>query len=91
MKVDDLRSTLEDLTAELGERATVATWQELIDAGWQVDGVSRAKRPEMVVLAKGRTVLYDRRTAKPQSLRMLGHHGSYSDAETRVPLIRWGI
>ncbi len=91
MKVDDLRSTLEDLTAELGERATVATWQELIDAGWQVDGVSRAKRPEIVVLAQGRTVLYDRRTAKPQSLRMLGHHGSYSDAETRVPLIRWGI
>lgn len=91
MKVNDLSSTLEDLITELGERATVATWQDLIDAGWQIDGFSRAKRPEIVVLAKGRTVLYDRRTAKPQSLRMLGHHGSYSDAETRVPLIRWGI
>ena len=88
---ENIEAVVSALATELGNRAAVTTWQDLIDAGWQVEGKSRAKKPDLVLLARGRTVFYDRRTAKPQSLKMLGHHGSNTDAETRVPLIRWGI
>lgn len=88
---DDVDACLEGLALELSSNCLVATWAELVDAGWQVDGSSRAMTPDIVLLAKGEIALYDRRSAKPQSLKMLGHHGSISDTETRVPLVRWNV
>ena len=80
-----------DLERELGSRAIVATWDELADAGYVVAPGHRDNRyPDLVILAKGATTLYDRRTCKPRSLKMLGHHGSISDEEMRVPLLRAG-
>jgi len=85
----DIRASLE---RDLGSRAFVASWDELVEAGY----VSRPQKwdrrfPDLVILARGATTLYDRRTCKPRSLKMLGHHGSISDAEVRVPLLRAGL
>jgi len=80
-----------DLEQELGSRAVVTTWDELVEAGYVLAPTHKDNRyPDLVILAKGSTTLYDRRTCKPRSLKMLGHHGSISDEEMRVPLLRAG-
>lgn len=88
---DDSASVREGLAVEIASICYVTTWPELVEAGWQVSGISRAKTPDVVLLAKAGIALYDRRSAKPQSLKMLGHHGSITDTETRVPLVRWKV
>ena len=88
---DEVSSVKGALQAELESTCVVATWADLVAQGWQTAGESRARTPDLVVLAVGEVALYDRRSAKPQSLKMLGHHGSFTDAETRVPLIRWNV
>jgi predicted AlkP superfamily pyrophosphatase or phosphodiesterase len=84
----DVRDALQ---AELGDAVWVAHWQELVDAGYvlQPELVDH-RHPNIVVLAKKSVTLYDRRTCKPRSLQMLGHHGSITDAEMRVPLLKAG-
>ena len=47
--------------------------------------------PELLLLAKGNYTLYHSKYFKPRSFEMIAHHGSLSPAETRVPLIRFGI
>ena len=88
---EDSVSVRERLAIELSSICFATTWDELVEAGWQVSGTSRATTPDVVLLAKAGIALYDRRSAKPQSLKMLGHHGSITDTETRVPLIRWNV
>lgn len=46
--------------------------------------------PELMILSKKRIALYHRRFAKPQSLNMVGQHGSLSMEEMTIPLLRWG-
>ncbi len=80
-----------ELSEEIGSRGFVVTWHELADAGYVTEPIEKDRRvPNLVILARGSTTLYDRRTCKPRSLKMLGHHGSISDAEMRVPLLRAG-
>jgi predicted AlkP superfamily pyrophosphatase or phosphodiesterase len=84
-EVDDLR---QKLAAELDGLAWCASWKDLEAAGWVASGLRSDKQPDVVLLAKSDVTLYDRRTCKPRSLLMKGHHGSITDAETQVPLIR---
>jgi hypothetical protein len=81
-----------DLRQKLGEElnglAWCASWQDLETAGWVATGLQIEKQPDVVLLASASVTLYDRRTCKPRSLLMKGHHGSITDAETQVPLIR---
>jgi len=77
-----------NLSNELKGLAWCSTWQELETSGWVGTGLEEAKRPDLVLMASGAVTLYDRRTCKPRSLLMKGHHGSITDAETQVPLIR---
>ena len=83
-----LASLREKLAIELEGVAWCASWQELETSGWVATGLQRDKQPDIVLLAKAAVTLYDRRTCKPRSLLMKGHHGSITDAETQVPLIR---
>jgi len=86
------RDIKDALTSEIGDRGYVVTWDELASAGYVIESnFSDRRMPDYVVLARGSTTLYDRRTCKPRSLRMLGHHGSITDAEMRVPLLMAGI
>lgn len=76
------------LGEELSGLAWCASWQNLEAAGWVATGLQKEKQPDIVLLASAAVTLYDRRTCKPRSLLMKGHHGSITDAETQVPLIR---
>ena len=69
------------------------TTQELIDSGWYGPiGVEAAQRlPEVVLLAKSNYTLYHSNFSKQRAFDMISHHGSISDAELKVPLIRIGF
>ena len=79
------------LSLELGTSAYVCTWSDLVESGWQVKPKSNRAIPDLVLLAKDPIAFYDRRTAKLASMRMIGHHGSLTDRETRIPLITSGF
>lgn len=52
---------------------------------------ARDRLPELLLLAKGNYTLYHSKFFKPRSFEMIAHHGSLSPAETRVPIIRFGV
>jgi hypothetical protein len=75
-----------------GGRAWVATRDEAIAAGW-----FGAVRPDVlprigdvIVAARKAIAYYDGRLAVPHGRSMVGQHGSWSPAELRVPLLRFG-
>lgn len=64
---------------------------EAIAAGWfgEVDPSVLPRVGDVLVAARSAIAYYDERTATPQSLAMVGQHGSFSPEERRVPLARW--
>lgn len=73
----------------LGHRAWVVTREEAIDAGWFGDRVADEVRPrigDIVAAARGSAAIV-RRTAEPIESSLIGHHGSLTRAEQRVPLL----
>jgi predicted AlkP superfamily pyrophosphatase or phosphodiesterase len=52
---------------------------------------AKDRLPEILLLAKGNYTLYHSKYYKPRSFEMIAHHGSLSPAETRVPMIRFGL
>jgi hypothetical protein len=73
-------------------RAWVVTRDEAIDDGVYGD-VADEVRPrigDVLVIARAGIAYYDRREPNRQAEAMIGQHGSLSDDETRVPLIRGG-
>jgi predicted AlkP superfamily pyrophosphatase or phosphodiesterase len=72
----------------LGERAWVVSREEAIAAGWFGDRVGDAVRPrigDVVAAARGSAAVV-RRTVEPLESSLIGHHGSLTSAEQRVPL-----
>lgn len=86
---EDVRALL---VSSFGEQAYVVNHSELIAAGWLVEGNGNqtSYQPDLYLIWQSGVVGYDRRTAKPQHLKMIGQHGAISDRETRIPLIRAG-
>lgn len=77
-----------------GQRSWVLSRQEAIDAGLYgsiVDDAVRSRIGDIVVAARAGIAYYDRREVNRQAEAMIGQHGSLSDEETRVPLIRGGV
>lgn len=73
----------------LAEHAWVVSRDEAIAAGWFGDAVDDRVRPrvgDIVAAAKGRAALV-RRTVEPMESALIGHHGSLTTAEQRVPLL----
>ncbi len=75
-----------------GARAWVATRQEAIDAGWfgAVRDEVLPRIGDVLVAARKGVAYYDERGASEQGFTMIGQHGSWSPAEVRVPLLRFG-
>lgn len=73
----------------LGERAWVVSGEEAIAAGWFGESVSDAVRPRIgdVVAAARGTAAMVRRAVEPVESSLIGHHGSLTSAEQRVPLL----
>lgn len=72
-------------------RAWVATREEVIDSGWfgTVDDSVAPRMGDVFVAARKAVAYYDNRTAGA-ARRMIGQHGSLSQTELRVPLLRFG-
>jgi predicted AlkP superfamily pyrophosphatase or phosphodiesterase len=80
------------LNDEFGHLAYVCTQGVLEDSGW-VTSPSVAIEdyvPDVYLIWHKDYVGYDRRTAKPHHLKLIGQHGSITDRETRIPLVRFG-
>jgi hypothetical protein len=73
----------------LGDRAWVVSREEAISAGWfgerVADGV-RERIGDVVAAGRGTAVMV-RRTVEPMESSLVGHHGSLTMAEQRVPLL----
>ena len=78
--------------ASEGKRAWVATKQEVIDAGWlgQVLPEVLPRLGDLFVAAR-KSVAYYASDASSGSRGMVGQHGSLSQEELRVPLLRFGV
>lgn len=84
------RKAAEVALSSAGVSAYLATFEQLTEAGWVTGSTTIDDVPDFVLIARGVSAFYDRRTAKTQSLKMIGQHGALDDRETRVPLIRAG-
>ncbi|PNW08619.1 nucleotide pyrophosphatase [Microbacterium testaceum] len=73
-------------------RAWVLTRDEAIAAGLfgAVDDEVRPRIGDVLVAARGRFAYYDDREADKRPQRMVGQHGSLTDEERTVPLLRLG-
>lgn len=91
-EASDAKVAIERLSS-LSYAFGVHTTQELIDAGWYGSiGTEASQRlPEVVLLAKSNYTLYHSNFSKQRAFDMISHHGSISDAELKVPLIRIGF
>jgi hypothetical protein len=83
---------IESWRASETQLSWVATRDEAIAAGW-----FGAVRPEvmprigdLIVAARKNIAYYNGQTATDHARAMVGQHGSWSPAETRVPLLRFG-
>ncbi|MWB99646.1 alkaline phosphatase family protein [Agromyces seonyuensis] len=73
-------------------RAWVASGDEAIAAGYfgDVDPAVRPRIPDLLVAARSGIAYYDGRDADQAPRKMIGQHGSLTDDERRVPLLRFG-
>ena len=73
----------------LADHAWVVSRDEAIAAGWFGGAVDDRVRPrigDVVAATKGQAALV-RRTVEPMESALIGHHGSLTSAEQRVPLL----
>ena len=84
------REYLDLLEAELGDYCYIVTPEQVAEAGYLAD---LGDRPEIVpdiwVIARKNVALYHRAFARPKSLYNIGHHGSISENELAIPIIRF--
>jgi hypothetical protein len=82
-------SVLEAWRETLAERAWVVSREEAIAAGWFGERIGDDVLPrigDVVAAARGTAALV-RRKVEPLESSLIGHHGSMSTAEQRVPLL----
>ena len=82
----------EELAESLGGRAAVVTPGQLVELGyWQPELLDEDDlMPDLVIVATADVAVFHRQFSSATSQRMVGHHGGVSDAETQVPLLRFG-
>ena len=79
-------------TAREAARAWVLTRDEAIRSGvfGEVDPAVAERLGDVIVAARGRYAYYDDRERDKRPQRMIGQHGSLTDEERTVPLLRLG-
>ncbi|MBX3099907.1 MAG: alkaline phosphatase family protein [Salinibacterium sp.] len=88
----DLTALAERWRESEGDRAWVLTRDEAVAAGWfgTVRPEVLPRIGDLLVAARKAVAYYDGRLANPPGRSMVGQHGSWSPAELRVPLLRFG-
>ena len=82
-------SVLAAWQSTLADRAWVVSRDEAIEAGWfgaRVSDDVRLRIGDVVAAARGCAAMV-RRTVEPLESALVGHHGSLTSAEQRVPLL----
>lgn len=86
-------SAVSGMTARFAEavadRAWVLTRDQAIDAGWfgPVDDRIAPRIGDLLIAARGDFALIDSTTMHQKALKLIGHHGSLTEAEQLVPLL----
>lgn len=87
----DLDQVKKQVQEKLGGCAIVASVADLQASGWLADEIANPQfLPDLYLIAVGNYAFYHRGFCKPQSMRMIGQHGSISQAELSVPLLKFG-
>ncbi len=76
-----------------GHRSWIVTRDEAIESGWFGATVASEVRPrigDLIVSARKEIAYYDSRITVRSGRSMIGQHGSWSPAETAIPLLRFG-
>ncbi|WP_246045998.1 alkaline phosphatase family protein [Rarobacter faecitabidus] len=75
----------------LGDNALVLGRDEAVAAGLfgELDEAMLPRIGDVVVAMAGRATVVDSRTQSPASMEMIGVHGSLTEFEMMVPLLRW--
>lgn len=75
-----------------GSRAWVLSGDDAVAAGLygEVEPRNRDRIADVLIVARAGVAYYDRRDADRRGESMIGQHGSLTDEETRIPLIRMG-
>ncbi|GGH56732.1 alkaline phosphatase family protein [Rothia aerolata] len=84
------KNTLESWAQRWGEQAWIFDTEQLYAAGYfgqNLTEEAKARIGDVIVAARDDIALYDMRHFKPHSLKMVGQHGSLTEAETSVPLL----
>ena len=84
------------VSATLVEKYSDSCWvlrpEEIISSGyWPEVAAARDNIPDLFLLARKRVALYHRSFAKMKSLQMVGHHGSITNDELAVPLMKFNF
>ena len=89
---EERQASLERWRDAEGHRAWVMSADEAIDAGLYgtVTSAARDRIADVLVAARAGIAYYDRREANRQAEDMIGQHGSLTDEEVRIPLVRAG-
>lgn len=89
----DVAALAERWRAAESGRAWVMTRSEAVAAGLfgEVDAEVLARIGDVLVAARGAVAYYDDRTDDKKPQRMVGQHGSLTDQERIVPLVRLGV
>ncbi|MCU1475562.1 MAG: alkaline phosphatase family protein, partial [Subtercola sp.] len=85
-------AVVEAWRAAEGHRAWVLTRAEAIEAGWfgaVLPGI-QPRIGDLIVAARKNIAYYDSRRTPVSKRTMIGQHGSWSDDELFVPLLRFG-
>lgn len=79
------------LTDAFGNRAWVRTRLQAIEAGWfgPVDDRVVGRIGDVVIAGREPFCFVDSRTTAPHELKLIGQHGSLTDAEQLVPLLEY--
>lgn len=79
------------LDSQLGDSCYILEPKQLVESGWWGELPDARYLPDLLVLARKSVALYHRDFAKKKSLLMVGHHGSITDAELSVPLMKFNV
>jgi hypothetical protein len=92
LDVGERAALLDRWRAAEGDRAWVLSADEAVAAGLygDVEPENRDRIADILVAARAGVAYYDRREPDRRGEDMVGQHGSLTDEETRVPLIRLG-
>lgn len=88
----ELNAVKARLAEFLRDQAFVVEPRELVTQGYWSESLLEEDDlvPDLVLVAIEDAAIFHRQFSKATSMKMVGHHGSISETETKVPILRFG-